>query len=42
MAELADIELDGETLKQAAGGGCYTDYSPEKGEYGKEPHKLKC
>ena len=42
MAELADIELDGETLKQAAGGGCYTDYSPEKGEYGEEPHKLKC
>ena len=42
IAELADIELDGETLKQAAGGGCYTDYSPEKGEYGEEPHKLKC
>ena len=42
MAELVDIELDGETLKQAAGGGCYTDYSPEKGEYGEEPHKLKC
>ena len=27
MAELADIELDGETLKRVAGGGCYMDSS---------------
>ena len=25
MAELADVELDEEQLKQAAGGGCYPD-----------------
>ncbi len=25
MAELADFELDSETLKKAAGGGCYCD-----------------
>ena len=42
MAEMSDVELDGETLKQVAAGGCYTDYKPEKGDYGKEPHKLKC
>ncbi|MBR1661702.1 MAG: hypothetical protein IJ694_05440 [Acidaminococcaceae bacterium] len=27
MAELADIELDGDTLKRVAGGGCYMDSS---------------
>ena len=25
MAELADVELDGEQLKNVAGGGCYPD-----------------
>ena len=25
MAELADVELDGEQLQKAAGGGCYPD-----------------
>lgn len=25
MAELSDVELDGEQLKKAAGGGCYPD-----------------
>ena len=25
MAELADVELDEEQLKKAAGGGCYPD-----------------
>ena len=25
MAELADVELDGEQLKKVAGGGCYPD-----------------
>jgi hypothetical protein len=25
LAELADVELDGKTLKDVAGGGCYAD-----------------
>jgi len=25
LAELADVELDGEMLKKVAGGGCYSD-----------------
>ncbi len=29
MAELADFELDGEELKNAAGGGCYTECNSE-------------
>ena len=28
MAELADFELDGKTLKDVAGGGCYTNNCP--------------
>ena len=28
MAELADVELDGKTLKDVAGGGCYADNCP--------------
>ena len=28
MAELADVELDGKTLKKVAGGGCYGDNCP--------------
>ena len=27
MDELSDVELDGETLKQVAGGGCYVETS---------------
>ena len=29
MAELADVELDGEELKNVAGGGCYTECNSE-------------
>ena len=29
MAELADFELDGDELKNAAGGGCYTECNSE-------------
>ena len=29
MAELSDFELDGEELKNVAGGGCYTDCNSE-------------
>ena len=31
MAELADVELDGEQLKNAAGGGCYSECQSEEG-----------
>ena len=39
MAEMSDVELDGEILKQVAGGMCYTDYKPTIVE---EPVKIKC
>ena len=43
LAERSDVELEGEILKQVAGGGCWGDYlNPEKGEYNEEGHKLKC
>ena len=29
MAELSDFELDGEELKNVAGGGCYTECNSE-------------
>ena len=29
FAELADVELDGEELKNVAGGGCYTECNSE-------------
>ncbi len=29
MAELTDVELDADTLKKAAGGGCYSDCKAE-------------
>ena len=31
MAELADFELDGDELKNAAGGGCYADCQSVRG-----------
>lgn len=31
MAELADFELDGDELKNAAGGGCYDDCQSVRG-----------
>ena len=33
MAELVDVELDANTLKNVAGGGCYTDCRSVSGEY---------
>ena len=41
MAELADVELDSEKLKNVAGGGCYADCQPVCGCDWECPHDVR-